>query len=58
LRKEAQATRDFINNKQPRLNVKGEEIKSNITDADSAKTLTSKGAIQSYAAQAAVDSQS
>jgi hypothetical protein len=42
LRKEAQATGDFINNKQPRLNVKGEEIKSNMTDADSAKMLPVK----------------
>jgi hypothetical protein len=46
LRKVAQATRDFINSNQPRLNVKGEEIKSNMTDADSAKMLTSKGAIR------------
>jgi Transposase DDE domain/Transposase domain (DUF772) len=58
LRKEAQATRDFINIKQPRLNVKGEEIKSNMTDTDSAKMLNSKVAIQGYAAQAAVASQS
>jgi Transposase DDE domain len=55
---EAQATRDFINIKQPRLNVKGEEIKSNMTDTDSAKMLNSKVAIQGYAAQAAVASQS
>jgi hypothetical protein len=58
LHKEAQATRDFINNNQLRLNVKGEKIKSNMTDVGSAKMLTSKGAIQGYAAQAAVDSQS
>ncbi|MCV2423921.1 IS1182 family transposase, partial [Paucibacter sp. DJ4R-1] len=35
---------------------KGQELKSNITDPDSAKMATNKGVIQGYAAQAAVDS--
>jgi hypothetical protein len=38
------------------LNGKGQELKSNITDPDSAKMATNKGVIQGYAAQAAVDS--
>jgi len=41
---------------QPRRNAKGQELKSNVTDNDSAKMATSKGVIQGYAAQAAVDS--
>jgi hypothetical protein len=58
LRREAQVTRDFVERTSPRLNAKNEEIKSNITDPDSAKMMTSKGAIQGYAAQATVDADS
>ena len=39
-----------------RVNRKGTELKTNVTDPDSAKMATSKGVIQGYAAQAAVDS--
>ncbi len=39
-----------------RQNRKGQELKTNVTDPDSAKMATSKGVIQGYAAQAAVDS--
>ena len=56
LRREAQATRDFIAKSPKRLNRKGQELKTNVTDPDSAKMATSKGVIQGYAAQAAVDS--
>ena len=56
LRKEAQATRDFVASSAKRLNRKGQELKVNVTDPDSAKMATSKGVIQGYAAQAAVDS--
>jgi transposase len=56
LTKEAQATRDFIATGKKRLNKKGQEIKTNVTDPESAKMATSKGVIQGYAAQAAVDS--
>ncbi len=56
LRKEAARTRDFLANAQSRLNRKGQELKTNVTDPDSAKMATSKGVIQGYAAQAAVDS--
>jgi len=56
LRKEAQATRDFLATSAKRLNRKGQELKTNVTDPDSAKMATGKGVIQGYAAQAAVDS--
>jgi len=55
LRKEAQVTRDFVAREQQRRNRKGQELKSNVTDNDSAKMATSKGVIQGYAAQAAVE---
>lgn len=56
LRREAQATRDFVARAPRRSNKKGQELKTNVTDPDSAKMATSKGVIQGYAAQAAVDS--
>jgi transposase len=55
LRREAQRTREFLSTTAPRRNRKGQELKTNITDPDSAKMATSKGVIQGYAAQAAVD---
>lgn len=57
LRREAQRTREFLSSQAPRLNRKGQELKTNVTDPDSAKMATSKGVIQGYAAQAAVDAQ-
>lgn len=56
LQREAQAMRDFVATHGKRLNRKGQELKTNVTDPDSAKMATSKGVIQGYAAQAAVDS--
>lgn len=56
LRKEAARTREFVASSQKRLNRKGQELKTNVTDPDSAKMATNKGVIQGYAAQAAVDS--
>lgn len=56
LRMEAQRTRQFVASHPPRLNRKGHELKTNVTDPDSAKMATAKGVIQGYAAQAAVDS--
>jgi transposase len=56
LRKEAARTREFLATNAPRLNRKGQELKTNVTDPDSAKMATGKGVIQGYAAQAAVDS--
>jgi transposase len=55
LRQEAQVTREFVANNKPRINARGEELKSNVTDNESAKIGSPKGAIQGYAAQAAVD---
>jgi transposase len=55
LHHEAQAMREFLAREQPRRNAKGQELKSNVTDNESAKMATSKGVIQGYAAQAAVD---
>ena len=56
LQREARATREFIATHAKRVNRKGGELKTNLTDPDSAKMATSKGVIQGYAAQAAVDS--
>jgi transposase len=55
LRKQAQLTREFVAKTKPKLNAHGKELKSNITDNDSAKMATSKGVIQGYAGQAVVD---
>jgi transposase len=55
IRREAKVTRDFVANNKPRTNAKGQELKSNVTDNESAKIGSPKGAIQGYAAQAAVD---
>ena len=55
LKREAQRTREFVATNDKRVNRKGQELKSNITDPDSAKMATSEGVIQGYAAQAAVD---
>jgi transposase len=56
LKREARITREFIARSARRLNAKGQELKTNLTDPDSAKMATAKGVIQGYAAQAAVDS--
>lgn len=55
LTKEAQAMRAFVAQTKPKTNAKGHPLKGNVTDNDSAKMATSKGVIQGYAAQAAVD---
>lgn len=56
LRKEAARTREFLATAPRRRGSKGKELKTNVTDPHSAKMATSKGVIQGYAAQAAVDS--
>lgn len=53
--REARRTREFVASQERRTNAKGQELKSNVSDNDSAKMATSKGVIQGYAAQAAVD---
>jgi hypothetical protein len=60
LQREAQATRGFIARSPRRLNRKGQELKSNVTesnvtDPDSGKMATGKGVIQGYSEKAAVD---
>ena len=55
IRKEAQAMREFVATSRPKRNSKGIELKSNVTDNESAKMATGKGVIQGYSAQAAVD---
>ena len=57
LRREARVTREFLAGRAKRCNRKGAELKTNITDPDSAKMATGKGVIQGYAAQAAVDAE-
>jgi transposase len=52
---ECDRVREFLRTREPRRNAKGEELKSNVTDEQSAKMLTSKGAIQGYTGVAAVD---
>ena len=56
LNREADRIRAFLQKTSPRRNAKGQELKDNVTDRESAKMATSKGVIQGYAAQAAVDS--
>ena len=56
LNREAARIRSFLQKTAPKRNARCQELKSNVTDPDSAKMATSKGVIQGYAAQAAVDS--
>lgn len=56
LRKEAARTREFLSTAPKRQGSKGKELKSNVTDPDSAKMATCKGVMQGYAAQVAVGS--
>ncbi len=54
LRQEAARTREFLACTPQRLNRKGQELKTNVTDSQSAKMATNKGVVQGYAAQATV----
>ena len=45
----------FLKDNEPKINHRGQEIKSNITDNDSEKMVTSHGTIQGYNGQALVD---
>jgi len=56
LRAASQKIKRFIETESPRKGVSGKEVKSNITDNDSAKMKTSHGVIQGYTGVAAVDS--
>lgn len=54
--REAERIEKFLAGAKPRMGTQGKEVKSNITDPDSAKMSTSHGTIQGYNAQAIVDS--
>lgn len=56
LKKHADRIESWLNNNGERLGVRGKEIKSNVTDNDSAFMTTSHGSIQGYNSQALVDS--
>jgi transposase len=56
LKKEADRIEAWLKENGERLGVNGKEIKSNITDNESSKMVTSNGTIQGYNGQALVDS--
>jgi transposase len=55
LQKQADRIEKWLKDNNAKLGSKGKEIKSNVTDNDSAKMVTSHGTIQGYNAQALVD---
>ena len=55
LRRRLKSVRQWSESAEPKIGQSGKEIKSNVTDNDSAKMLTSHGTIQGYNAQAMVD---
>jgi transposase len=55
LKKKAERIEKFLKENDPKIGRVGKEIKSNITDNESAKMLTSHGTIQGYNGQALVD---
>ena len=58
LSRNSQKIRTALADFKPRLNRKGEELKSNLTDPDSATMKTSHGVVQGYTGVAAVDAKS
>jgi transposase len=56
LQKKADKIAEWLNENGPKIGKQGREIKSNITDNDSALMVTSHGTIQGYNGQAFVDS--
>lgn len=56
LRRHADRIKDWLASNAKKLGRQGKEVKSNITDNESAKMSTSHGVIQGYNAQAVVDS--
>jgi transposase len=56
IEKQKKRIEEFIESHEPRLNQPGREVKSNLTDNDSAKLKTSGGFIQGYSALALTDS--
>jgi len=55
LTKASRKIKEFLAKNKPRQGRRGKEVKSNITDNDSAKMKTSHGVIQGYTGVAAVD---
>jgi transposase len=55
LRRQAERIERFLQQNPPRTGVRGQEIKSNVTDNDSAYLKSSHGIVQGYNAQALVD---
>jgi len=55
LRKEAERIAKWLSENEAKIGKQGREIQSNVVDNDSAKMITSHGAIQGYNAQALVD---
>jgi hypothetical protein len=56
IKKQKKRIERFINSHAPRMHQPGREVKSNLTDNDSAKLKTSGGFIQGYNALALTDS--
>jgi transposase len=55
LKKKAERIERFLKESDPKIGRTGKEVKSNITDNDSANMMTSHGTIQGYNGQALVD---
>jgi transposase len=55
LQKQANRIENFLKENGPKIGKQGKEIKSNITDNESANMMTSHGTIQGYNGQALVD---
>ena len=55
LKKKAERIEKFLKDNDPKIGKVGKEIKSNITDNESANMMTSHGTIQGYNGQALVD---
>lgn len=55
LQRRLASVRQWSENAKPKIGQSGKEIKSNVTDNDSAKMATSHGTLQGYNAQAMVD---
>jgi len=56
LEKTSRKIKQFLDDNEPRYGVSGKEVKSNVTDNESAKMNTSHGVIQGYTGVASVDS--
>jgi hypothetical protein len=55
LQKKAELIETWLAENQPKLGAAGRENQSNLTDNDSAKMMTSHGAVQGYNSQALID---